>query len=302
MNLRTPSYFTVSHTRRTGGVVANSYSSRSCVWGVTARSILYAIRNGAIRCRPPLDTGAPIKARSHIPLSSHFVSNEWLSFSVTRPTRPSRPASSRCPPIADASIHRRDCSQASACCSFFSIRSLFQWSFSFFSPSDVRLQARTEICRFPRPSLLTRSGSRPRLLSSFSSPLWAAPAPSAFPARSGAQPLPASHQARSGVRRSCGPPTCLARASSRGPPLRHRQPSGSVLSSTTPLTLHLSRCSRESSASLARLRAQLPPAVFPLPTAQLRQPLHLLLPSPLLLLLPSPLLAPGGWDLFLPSP
>jgi hypothetical protein len=295
MNLRTPSYFTVSHTRRTGGVVANSYSSRSCVWGVTARSILYAIRNGAIRCRPPLDTGAPTKARSHIPLSSHFVSNEWLSLSVTRRTRPSRPASSRCPPIADVSTHRRDCSQASAWCSFFSIRSPFQWSFSFFSPSDVRLQARTEICRFPRPSFLTRSGSRPQLLSSSSSPLWAAPAPSAFPARSGAQPLPAApHQARSGVRRSCGPPTCLARVSSRGPPLRHHQPSGSVLRSTTPLTLHLSRCSRESSASLARLRAQLPPAVFPLPTAQLRQPLHLLLPSPLL--------APGGWDLFLPPP
>ena len=178
------------------------------------------------------------------PLSSHFVSNEWLSFSVTRPTRPSRPASSRCPPIADASIHRRDCSQASACCSFFSIRSLFQWSFSFFSPSDVRLQARTEICRFPRLSFLTRSGSRPRLLSSFSSPLWAAPAPSAFPARSGAQPLPASHQARSGVRRSCGPPTCLARVSSRGPLLRDRQPSGSVPLSSFSSSPSPPRCSR----------------------------------------------------------
>jgi len=80
-----------------------------------------AIRNGAIRCRPLLDTSAPTKARSHIPLSSHFVSNEWLSLSVTRRTRPSRPASSRCPPITDASTHRRDCSQASACCIFFSI-------------------------------------------------------------------------------------------------------------------------------------------------------------------------------------
>jgi hypothetical protein len=116
MNLRTPSYFTVSHTRRTGGVVANSYSSRSCVWGVTARSILYAIRNGARRCRTPLDTGAPTKARSHIPLSSHFVSNEWLSLSATGRTRPSRPASTRCPPIADASSTRRRVrDQASAC-------------------------------------------------------------------------------------------------------------------------------------------------------------------------------------------
>jgi len=116
MNLRTPSYFTVSHTRRTGGVVANSYSSRSCVWGVTARSILYAIRNGARRCRTPLDTGAPTKARSHIPLSSHFVSNEWLSLSATGRTRPSRPASTRCPPIADASSTRRRVrDQVSAC-------------------------------------------------------------------------------------------------------------------------------------------------------------------------------------------
>jgi hypothetical protein len=38
--------------KKGGGVL-----SRSCVWGVTARSILYAIRNGARRCRTPLDTG-----------------------------------------------------------------------------------------------------------------------------------------------------------------------------------------------------------------------------------------------------
>ena len=38
--------------RRPGGGGVNSYSSRSCVWGVTARSILYAIHNGAAGVDP----------------------------------------------------------------------------------------------------------------------------------------------------------------------------------------------------------------------------------------------------------
>ena len=100
-------------------IVVLSLFAELCLGGYpdTARSILYAIRNGARRCRTPLDTGecAHQGAPTH-PFLTHFVSNEWLSLSATGRTRPSRPASTRCPPIADASSTRR-CArdQASAC-------------------------------------------------------------------------------------------------------------------------------------------------------------------------------------------
>ena len=74
-----------------------------------------------------------------------------------------------------------------SCSSSRALRSLFEWGFLLPTfVSDVRLQARTEFRRFPRPSFLPRSGG-----SSSSCPFWAAPAPSAFTAWSGAQPFPA---------------------------------------------------------------------------------------------------------------
>jgi len=70
-----------------------------------------------------------------------------------------------------------------SCSSSRALRSLFEWGFLLPTfVSDVRLQARTEFRRFPRPSFLPRSGSRPQPSSSSSSPSWAAPAPSAFTA------------------------------------------------------------------------------------------------------------------------
>ena len=92
------------------------FSSRSCVWGVTARSILYAIRNGDVRCRPPLDTGAPARTRVHTSLSqaTSFRTNGCPSPPLDGLGPPGRHRL-RCHPIAYASTRRRARDQASAC-------------------------------------------------------------------------------------------------------------------------------------------------------------------------------------------
>jgi hypothetical protein len=100
--------------------------SRSCVWGVTARSILYAIRNGDVRCRPPLDTGAPARTRVHTSLSqaTSFRTNGCPSPPLDGLGPPGRHRL-RCHPIAYASTRRRARDQASAC-----------RISSFFAPAD----------------------------------------------------------------------------------------------------------------------------------------------------------------------
>jgi len=283
-----------------------AFCSRSCVWGVTARSILYAIRNGARRCRTPLDTGAPTKARSHIPLSSHFVSNEWLSLSATGRTRPSRPASTRCPPIADASSTRRRVrDQASACRrSSFSLplRAEFLILLSFRrSPPGLN-----GVLPLPAALLSDPLGLPPAASIFFLIPFLGCPCTFSLPG-----PVWSSTASRGSIRLDpeSAAPAALHLASPGFPPaaLLFATVSPPARFGVQPLfSLSVSAAVLESHQPLwLGSGPKLPPTVFPaLPIAKLRQPLHLLLPSPLLLLRPSPLLLllPSPLHLLLPSP
>ena len=195
-----------SHTSSIVDAVANSYSSRSCVWGVTARSLLYVIRDGA-NMTTVVRTRAPTRALSNFSLTRPFFRMACPSFPVDRRGLPSSGVAPATPPPSPAVsrpprphpglclrylfllLRARGFPRFSlnrgppSCSSSRALRSLFEWGFLIPTfVSDVRLQARTEFRRFPRPSFLPRSGSRPQPSSSSSSPSWAAPAPSAFTA------------------------------------------------------------------------------------------------------------------------
>ena len=179
-----------------------------CVWGVTARSlhVLFVIRDGA-NMTTVVRKRAPTRALSNFSLPngvSVFPGGSTRT-PVLRPSlprrRPPSPAVFR-PPRPRPGLGLRLLfllfrargfprfplnRGPPSCSSSRALRSLFEWGFLLPTfVSDVRLQARTEFRRFPRPSFLPRSGG-----SSSSCPFWAAPAPSAFTAWSGAQPFPA---------------------------------------------------------------------------------------------------------------
>ena len=98
------------------GIIAESFAgvsprifSRSCVWGVTARSILYAIHNGAAGVDPDTLHTRAATARLVTHTTPHTIvsSERWCVLSVTGQTPCCPPASTTMPYLPRATAHRR---------------------------------------------------------------------------------------------------------------------------------------------------------------------------------------------------
>ena len=240
-----------------------------CVWGVTARSLLFVIRDGA-NMTTVVRKRAPTRALSNFSLTRPIFRMAYPSFPVDRRGLPSSGVAPATPPSVAGSLPTAATTP----------RPLPEASIS--SSSRARIPAvlpeprPAKLLQQPRSSLPLRvelfsfRRSSPTFVSRLERSSAASRGPPSCPARAPARSLLLLPPALPGPLRtfslhglvlsstvssgsigldpesvaSCGAPSCLARVSSRGPLLRDRQPSGSVPLSSFSSSPSPPRCSR----------------------------------------------------------